>query len=102
MTTPTTTPTAPRYDPIALLRQLVRIDSRNPTLASDGPGEGAVAASLATTLTAWGFRVELQEVVDGRPNVIARIGSAKTGRTLMLNGHLDVVGITGKIGRAHV
>ena len=95
MTGPTAAQTIPRHDPIALLRQLVQIDSRNPTLASDGPGEGAVAASLAATLAAWGFRVEQQEVFDGRPNVIARIGAAKSGRTLMLNGHLDVVGIKG-------
>jgi acetylornithine deacetylase len=32
------------------------------------------------------------DVVDGRPNVIARIGKPG-GRNVMLNGHLDVVGV---------
>jgi acetylornithine deacetylase len=49
---------------------------------------------LAALLETWGFRVTLQEVVDGRPNVVARIGRAG-GRSLMFNGHLDVVGVDG-------
>jgi len=81
-------------DPVQLTRTLVAIDSRNPDLDPAGPGESAVAKSLADVLRAWGFRVELIEVAPGRPNVIARIGKPN-GRSLMLNGHLDIVGIEG-------
>jgi len=73
---------------------LVRIDSRNPSLVPGGPGEEAVARVLAETLAGWGFQVEVREVKPGRPNVIARVGG-QGGRSLMLNGHLDVVGTEG-------
>ena len=84
----------PRGDAIALARALIAIDSRNPSLVADAPGEGACARVLARVLREWGFRVTLQKVAPGRPNVIARIGKAG-GRTLLLNGHLDTVGVDG-------
>lgn len=83
-----------RIEPIALLRDLVRIDSRNPSLAPDSAGERAVAQMLASTLEAWGLRVSMHEAAPGRPNVVARGGRA-TGPSLMLNGHLDVVDVEG-------
>jgi acetylornithine deacetylase len=49
---------------------------------------------LAEILGEWGFRVEVQDAAPGRPNVIARVG-ASGSRSLMFNGHLDVVGIDG-------
>jgi acetylornithine deacetylase len=83
----------PFADALALTRALVRVDSRNPTLVPGAPGEGAAAALLAGVLAAWGARVELVEVAPGRPNLIARFGSAAAGApSLMFNGHLDVVG----------
>lgn len=85
-------------DAVALARELVQIDSRNPTLVASAPGEARVARALARVLEAWGFRVELRDAAPGRPNVLARIGNARPGaRTLMLNGHLDVVGIEGMV-----
>ena len=84
-------------DARALTRALVEIDSRNPSLVPGGPGEQACAAFLRGVLDAWGFRTELQEAAPGRPNLVARIGEARGGRTLMFNGHLDVVGIEGMI-----
>ena len=83
-----------RGDAVALTRELVRIDSRNPSLVAGGPGEMKVAEALASVLSAWGFRVEVLDAAPGRPNVVARIG-APSGRTLMFNGHMDVVGIDG-------
>lgn len=84
----------PFADPISLTRALVRVDSRNPSLGSGGPGEGGAARLLADVLRGWGFAVELHEVEPGRPNVVARVGG-EGGRSLMLNGHLDVVGVEG-------
>ena len=86
--------TLPVGDAVALTRLLVRVDSRNPDLVPGAPAEGEVARTLAGVLEAWGFRVTLQEVVAGRPNVVARIGKTG-GRSLMFNGHLDVVGVDG-------
>ena len=84
----------PRGDAIALARALIQIDSRNPTLVPDSAGEGECARALASVLDDWGFAVELSETPPGRPNVVARLGPADTP-ALMLNGHLDVVGVDG-------
>jgi acetylornithine deacetylase len=81
-------------DAVSLARALVRVDSRNPSLVPGAPGEKNVAELLAGVLTNWGFRVELHDALPGRPNVVARIGKPG-GRTLMFNGHLDVVGVDG-------
>jgi len=87
-----------RGDAVELTRELVRVDSRNPSVAAGGPGEHAVARTLASVLSAWGFRVALQEALPGRPNVIARIGENREGAPrLMFNGHVDVVGVDGMI-----
>ena len=83
-----------RGDAVGLTRELVRIDSRNPSLVAGGPGERQVAQALANVLDAWGFQVEIVDAAPGRPNVVARIGKPGA-RTLMFNGHLDVVGIDG-------
>ncbi len=88
-------PLPPRGDALALTRALVATDSRNPSLAPDAPGEAPAAELLAETLTAWGFKVDLLEALPGRPNVIARIGGGDGGRSLLLNGHLDTVGVEG-------
>ena len=86
----------PRGDAIALARALVKIDSRNPTLAPDSRGEGECARFLASVLDDWGFSVELIESIPERPNVVARLGSPDAP-ALMLNGHLDVVGVQGMV-----
>ncbi len=85
-----------RGDAVALARALIEIDSRNPTLVPDAPGEGEVARTLASVLDGWGFAVQLIEAVPGRPNVVARIGPVDAP-ALMLNGHLDVVGVEGMV-----
>lgn len=81
----------------ALTRALVRMDSRNPALAAGAPGERACARFLRDVLRAWGFRTELRDASPGRPNLVARIGRDEGGRSLMFNGHLDVVGVEGMI-----
>ena len=85
-----------RGDAVALTRTLVAIDSRNPSLVRDGPGESACAQALAETLERWGFRVEIRDAAARRPNVVARIGRAGA-RALLFNGHLDTVGVEGMI-----
>jgi acetylornithine deacetylase len=86
----------PRGDAVALARALIQIDSRNPTLAPDSPGEGDCARTLAAVLDEWGFAVQLVDAAPGRPNVVARMGP-HDAPALMLNGHLDVVGVEGMV-----
>jgi len=83
-----------QVDAVALTRALVAIDSRNPTLAPDGPGERNIARALERVLAEWGFSVEVSDAVPGRPNVVARIGPPNTP-ALMFAGHLDTVGVEG-------
>ena len=75
---------------VALTRDLVRIPSvvrpGDPTAT-----EAAVAAHVESWLRAEGFTVEVHEVAPGRPNVLASIGDAAAGPTLLLEGHTDVV-----------
>ncbi len=80
-------------DPVVLTRTLVAIDSVNPSLAATGAGEEEMARATAGWLRAWGFDVTVVEVASGRPNVLASLGSGE--RTLLLNGHLDTVGVEG-------
>jgi acetylornithine deacetylase len=81
-------------DAVALTRALVQIDSRNPTLSPDGPGERDVAFALGRILDEWGFSVELNDSGSNRPNLIARIGPS-SAPSIMFAGHLDTVGIEG-------
>ncbi|HEY5387870.1 MAG TPA: M20/M25/M40 family metallo-hydrolase [Thermoleophilia bacterium] len=74
-----------------LLADMVRIDSSNPGLAG-GPGEAAFAAHLARLMERLGMEVDLWDVLPGRPNVVGCLPGAGGGRSLMLLGHLDVVG----------
>ncbi len=80
-------------NPHALARALVSIPSVNPDLESGGAGEGEVAAFCAELLESWGLEVAVDEVAPGRPNVVGRLRG--NGPTLLLNGHLDTVGVHG-------
>lgn len=82
-------------DARALARALVAIDSRNPSLTPDGPGERACVALLRDVLDAWGFRTEVHDAAPGRPNLVARVGAVRGGGSLMFSGHVDVVGVEG-------
>jgi acetylornithine deacetylase len=80
-------------EPVALARLLVSIPSVNPTLAVGGAGEAEMASACASLLEAWGLETSTHEVAPGRVNVVARLEGA--GPTLLLNGHLDTVGVEG-------
>lgn len=75
-----------RQELVTLLCSLIQHPSENP------PGnENAVAHFIADILHQEGIDTELQEVVPGRPNVIARIKGQRPGKRVILNGHTDVV-----------
>ncbi|HSM59221.1 MAG TPA: ArgE/DapE family deacylase [Longimicrobiales bacterium] len=80
-------------DPVGLARALVRIPSVNPVLATGGDGEGVIASTCAEWLSGWGYDVRVDEVAPGRCNVVGTLEGRGPG--LLLNGHLDTVGVEG-------
>jgi acetylornithine deacetylase len=80
---------------LGLLRDLVAIDSVNPSLVSGAAGEAGIADAIAAHLRRIGLEVELQEVAPGRPNVIGVLEGRQPGRSLMWCGHMDTVGVEG-------
>ena len=78
-----------------LLSDLVSINSINPDLVSGSPGEAEIAQYIADWLRRADLELELIESVSGRPNVVGIARGTGGGKTLLLNGHMDTVGITG-------
>ena len=80
---------------IRFLRDLVAINSVNPTLVPGAPGEAVVADAIASEMRRLGLDVSVEEVVPGRPNVIGVLEGRAKGRSLMFCGHTDTVGVAG-------
>jgi acetylornithine deacetylase len=80
---------------ISLLRNLVAVDSVNPSLVPGGAGETAIAEVIANELRSLGLDVEMVQAAPGRPNVVGILEGRTPGRSLMLCGHMDTVGVAG-------
>ena len=82
---------------VALLSDLVAIDSVNPGLADGAAGESANVAFLANRLRANGFTVTIinAEGHANRPSLLAVGPGTADAPTVLLNGHLDTVGVSG-------
>ena len=80
---------------IALLRDLVAIDSVNPTLVPGAPGEAQIADAIAAYLRRAGLDVHVEEAAPGRPNVVGVLEGRGNGRSMMFCGHIDTVGVEG-------
>ena len=83
---------------ISLLRDLVAIDSVNPSLVPGAVGEREIASAIAEHMRRIGLDVQMQEAAPGRPNVIGVIEGRAQGRSLMFCGHIDTVGVAGMDG----
>ena len=77
------------------LVDLVRIDSRNPSLTPGSPGEAKVGAYIADALRALGLDVTAHELGDSRINIVGILHGSGAGRSLLLNAHMDTVGVEG-------
>ncbi len=82
---------------IKLLKELVAVNSVNPTLVRGAPGEREIAGLIAAEMRRGGLDVSIETVTHGRPNVVGVLEGRAAGRTLMLCGHTDTVGVTGMV-----
>jgi acetylornithine deacetylase len=81
---------------VSLLSRLVGISSINSTL-SNGPGEGELAEFVLNYLQKLNLAAEIQTIAPGRANVIAVLPGNRRESSLLLNSHLDTVGVDGMI-----
>src|SRR6187200_2408954 len=80
---------------VALLKELVQIDSVNSSLVPGGAGERQIASFLCAYLQQRGIYADLHEIAPGRFNVIAKVTGNSPGPRILLNGHLDTVSVEG-------
>lgn len=80
---------------LATLTDLIRIDSRNPDLEPDAPGEEALARHVAGVLEGLGWAPDVHELAPGRASTVATRKGSGGGPSLMINVHLDTVGVAG-------
>ena len=80
---------------ITTTQVLVCINSTNPSLSPEGAGETEIAAYVAERLSALGLDVKRSEIAPGRKNVVGILKGSGSGRSLLLNAHMDTVGVDG-------
>jgi len=80
---------------VQTLADLVKINSVNPDLVSGAPGELEIGKYIASALSACGIEPRIDEIAPGRVNVYGTLKGKGGGRTLLLNGHMDTVGVDG-------
>jgi acetylornithine deacetylase len=85
----------PAADVERLVADLVAIDSVNPTLVPGGAGETEVMRFAAAWMANAGLDVEVVDAAPHRPSVVGTARGSGGGRSLMLCGHLDTVGVEG-------
>jgi len=90
--------TGPDADVVELAAALMAIDSVNPSLVPGAAGEGAAATFVEEWARAAGLETDRLEATPGRPSVLVRARGSGGGRTLLLCGHLDTVGVEGMAG----
>jgi acetylornithine deacetylase len=79
----------------SIAQDLVGIDSTNPSLSPDGVGEAQIGSYVANELEELGLEVTTSEIAPGRVNVVGVLKGSGGGRSLLLNAHMDTVGVEG-------
>ena len=78
-------------------KDMVQINSVNPSLSPGGKGEAELGTYVADVLSDLGLDVKLYKLKPDRVNVVGILKGAGEGRSLLLNAHLDTVGVDGMI-----
>lgn len=93
-----TIPTAPRTEPLEILRELIAIPSVNP-MGRDVDGPEFLERRLSDYLVAFFQRLGVEhrrlEVAEGRANVIAHFEPAASETTILFDAHQDTVPVDG-------
>ena len=76
-----------------LLSALVAIPSVNPAYDPASPGENEIGDAIVEWGRALGLESHERDVVDGRRNIQLRLRSRSPRRTILIEGHLDTVGL---------
>ena len=77
------------------LASLVRINSVNPKFSDGSTDELAIATHLEHVMHALGMTVTHYDAGPRRRSVVGHLRGTGGGRSLMLYGHIDTVGIEG-------
>ncbi|KAI0906396.1 tryptophan synthase beta subunit-like PLP-dependent enzyme [Ustulina deusta] len=86
-------------DAVALTQTLVQIDSVNPTLVPvPGGGETAIARYIKAWLEHRDIESHWIEPIQDRPSVVGVVRGTGGGKSLMFNGHIDTVTLSGYDG----
>ena len=78
---------------IEYLSELVAINSVNPNLSDQGQGEKEIAEYIHFHFKKLGFDSHIFEVAKDRCNTTSFIAGKKSSKALLMNGHIDTVGI---------
>ena len=74
---------------LSMLQDVVRINSVNPALPGGADGEAGMVDYIEKFFTALEIPCERQEVLEGRPNVLATLEGQDPTRTLLFECHMD-------------
>jgi acetylornithine deacetylase len=80
---------------IGTLVELVQMNSINPSLVAAAPGEAEIGAYVAELMRELGLAVTVTEIEPGRVNVVGKLAGRGGGQSLLLNAHMDTVGVAG-------
>ena len=80
---------------VETLTELVKINSVNPDLDPDGAGEEELGLYINDLLASLGIKTTITRLGPKRINVIGRLEGNGKGKSLMLNAHMDTVGVKG-------
>jgi acetylornithine deacetylase/succinyl-diaminopimelate desuccinylase family protein len=87
-----------RDELVALVRNLVAHASENPKLLAGAAAQARATAAeaacqdeMAAQLASLGLQLDRFEALPGRDDVVGRLAGSGGGRSLILNGHVDVV-----------
>jgi len=78
-----------------LTQELIQINSINPSLTPNGKGEAEIGTYVSEKLRELGLDVTTKEIAPGRVNVVGVLKGSGGGRSLLLNAHMDTVGVEG-------
>lgn len=80
---------------VSTLTDIVQINSVNPELDPQGPGEEELGNYISNLLDSLHIQSAIKQVGANRVNVIGTLEGNGSGKSLMFNAHMDTVGTVG-------